>query len=378
MFKDRQTEPPARNFTPTLAETDTIANAGVGVQVCALDGTHFAVSSFDPGGALTLYTYSCDADGTNITQIDSIVVANPVAQNLCLERIKPGYLVLSYISNTNPFPTPIATYSYNTGTFDSLAAVDSYTLGNIWEFTDIAIIDDTHFLVANKVSGENYVYSFSVDGFGDSITLIDTLMHETTQAKASSIVLLDSTHFAISWGHISNAGKVATFAIDGGFNLSLLDEYEHGAGLNNGTGVSIIAPCAGNYVLLSMQGTTNAKIEGHSYDGSYNITEVDEVTPNNPGTANSIGYRGGDLAGIDLCHFLGFWYESDRDIFVESHKFDGVSMTPVAGGFLQIAAADTKAGQGTHIRAAKLSTTLAVMVYNNNTDFAIINTISTD
>lgn len=380
MLKERRgIEPvcPVRAYTPSVAETHEFsANESKSPQVCALDGTHFAVTGFVGGGALTLYTFSCDSDGTNITLIDSIQVATPVAQNLSLKRIKPGFVALTYLSNTSPFPTVLATFSYDGG-FDNLAAIDSITpFGNIRQAARIAIIDDTHFLVLDQDTSDNRVHSFSVDGVGDNITLIDTLLYEDDGAKPHSIGLIDSTHFAINWGFTNNAGKVGTFELDGGFNITALDEYVHGAAMNSGSGIAVLSTQAGRLVILSFLNSTNLKIEGYTLDGSYNLTEVDEVVPNTLST-NGVGSDGGDMCLIDQCHFLSFWRESDNDILVEAHKFDGVSMDPVGGGVLQIGVARAKGGTGTGIRAAQLTTTLAVVVYNDVDDDGQIQTIVT-
>ncbi|MBD3408439.1 MAG: hypothetical protein GF411_20115, partial [Candidatus Lokiarchaeota archaeon] len=92
------------------------------------------------------------------------------------------------------------------------------------------LIDSTHFAIAYRgPDNDGFVKTFSIDGNCDNITEIDSLEFDTTYASYISMILIDSTHFAIAYVKIDVVfkGYVKTFSIDGSYdNITEIESLE--------------------------------------------------------------------------------------------------------------------------------------------------------
>jgi hypothetical protein len=233
------------------------------VSVAALDATHFAVSFEDSNPDGIVRTYSCDADGDNISRKD-------------------------------------------TYTFDALSG----------DYSDICMMDSTHFVVAySDSSSDGWVKSFSVDG-SFYITEEDSLEYNTDVGKFGSLVKFSATVFFICYQGPELDAHISSYVVDGGWNITKVDEIEFAA-------TDFLSPKTiavdGTHIALA-HGETAAL----GYAVTFSCTAGgDSITYKDLDNHEVGAYDYSAGCKIDGTHFMIGYQGSGSDGFVKTFSVDG-------------------------------------------------------
>lgn len=171
----------------------------------AIDSTHAILAYRDGSDNGYLKTFSCDADGNNIAQIDSLLfVENGYFPTI--EKIDSTHFIVS------AYDGYIRTFSID-GSYDNITEIDNLSYGSSPRDIDIIQIKSDLYMLAYYNSNNGYLKTFSIDG-SYNITEIDSLNHTTGYSYQNKIVKLDDTYSVLIHSDGSNMPILKAFSIN--------------------------------------------------------------------------------------------------------------------------------------------------------------------
>ena len=281
-----------------------------------IDTTHFILAYAGTGDDGYIKTFSIDGN-YDITEIDSLEHDGANGEENSLVKIDATHFILAYRgSGEDGF---IKTFSID-GSYDNITQIASlehdatYGLEN-----SLVMIDTTHFALAYRgTSGlDGFIKTFSIDGSYGTITEIDHLEHDTTTGLNSSLVKIDATHLILAYAGTSGYdGFIKTFSIDANCdNITQIEYLEHDTA--NGRHNSLVMIDTTHFILAYRGGASYyGYIKTFSIDGSHAITEIDSLEyDTSAGTSNS-------LIMIDSTHFALAYTGTDLDGYIKVFSID--------------------------------------------------------
>lgn len=194
-----------------LATTNTLehdTDDGQECSLCQLDTTHFALAYKGTTDHPQLKTFSIDGL-LAITQISAIEVeANACASYGLIKFDATHVFLISIGAGANGF---VRTFSFDVN-FDNLTETDNLDMGFDASDVSAVLLDATHVAVAyRKTLNKGCVAVYAIDGTYQ-ITLVDELEHVSASCTLNSIVRIDDTHFAVGFYQTGGTVNVKTFA----------------------------------------------------------------------------------------------------------------------------------------------------------------------
>jgi len=266
-----------------------------------IDATHYALVYADALLDGWIKTFSIDGSYV-ITQVDAFEFDTTDGIWASMVLIDATHAIAAYGGpDADGF---LKSFSWDAGTADNITLVDTLehdTTGPVTH-NSLELIDATHVALAyHGVSGDGILKTFSFTATGDTITQIDSLIHDAAGANWNSLVLIDATHLALAYTRPANFGYMKTFSIDAGADtITEIDALNYEA--INGNGNSLVLIDTGvdgsNFVLAFNRGTPG-HIMTFSIDASYDtITEIDEWIHDTAGDSYN------SLIKIDDTHYF--------------------------------------------------------------------------
>lgn len=177
-------------------------------------------------------------------------------------------------------------------------------------------VDDTHFIAAFEDSdGDGRIATFSVDG-SYNISFINEIEHDANGAIENSLIQIDSTHYMLAYSTSTFTGYVKTFSLDGSYNITEVDSLNHDA-VPNVLYNSLILLDSTHAVLAYGDTARDGRLKTFSLDGSFNITEVDDLEHDTSDCWNN------SLCKIDDTHFMLAYTGVGFDGFLKTFSVDG-------------------------------------------------------
>ena len=280
-----------------------------------IDTTHFILAYTGDNQDGTIKTFSINGSYT-ISQIDVLIhdATNDCIRN-SLSKIDSTHFVLAYTGTGNI--GLVKTFSID-GSYDNIAEIDVLQQDVIGQYNSVVVIDTTHFILA--YTGDNqdgYIKTFSIDGSYDNITLVNSLEHDTVAASQNSLVMINSTHFILSYAVSSGntKGTIKTFSIDGSYVISQIDSFEHTSTADYENSLLMIDTT--HFILAYRGDSGDGYIKTFSIDGSYdNIAEIDVLEYDVAGAAHP------SVGKIDSTHFIVAFQHSGGHAYIETFSID--------------------------------------------------------
>ena len=292
-----------------LAELDKLEHdtlQGFYNSAVKIDDTHFMLAYSGSGSDGFVKTFSVDGSGT-IAQIDSLEHDTVNGTYNSLIQLSATHFMLAYAGDGNDGFIKVFSIdgSYN---ITQVTSLEHDTTAGIWN--SLAMIDSTHFVLAyGGAASDGFVKTFSMDAGTYVLTEIDVLEFDLALAQTISIVVIDTTHFAIAYGQNTADGYVKTFSIDGSYdNITQLDSLLYDT---VGNWCSMVKIDATHLLVVSRGdngvGGVRGDIRVFTLDGSYLITESQKETL----TDEAITYP--SLIALDSTHYAVTYYEATTD-----------------------------------------------------------------
>jgi hypothetical protein len=203
------------NGSYEVTEIDSLNHeaAATYIQIAKIDSTHFAMALTVAGNNGVAKTFSMDANCDNITQIDSLVYDLDGREN-SLVVIDATHFIISY-SNLTTSKSYLQTFSVDANC-DNITEVDDLEHDTVYGMEgSLLLIDSTHVMLAYSGSGnDGFLKTFSYDGSFATLTQIDSLEFDTTNARGNSLIKLNPTHYVVAYGGTDFDGYIKTFSID--------------------------------------------------------------------------------------------------------------------------------------------------------------------
>lgn len=200
--------------------------------------------------------------------------------------------------------------------------------------------------------------------------LIDSLEYDTSQGVAPCIFLIDSTHFGIAYRSGTLAGgRVKIFSFDGNFdNITEVDSFTHGTDATSYTSAILIK--SGYFAVAYCKGGTSGNdgfITTFSYDGSYQITQVDDFEFD---TSQAMDVS---ICLIDTTHIAVAYSDVDSDGIIKVLSIDAN-----ADNIATVTTLEHDTSNGTYNSVKLIDSTHLLLAYTYLTDNTKLKTFSID
>jgi len=284
-----------------------------------IDSTHFILAYNGPDDDGWIKTFSIDGSYDNITEIDSLEHDPGTGLGFwnSLVMMDSTHFALAHRGLSGD--GYITTFSID-GSYDNIAEIDNYEHDIVDNTSNSLVkIDATHLILACAGdSGDGFLKTFSVDGDCDNIAEIDSLEHDTIEGSANSLVMMDSTHFALAYTTSLNRGYIKTFSIDGSYdNIAEIDSYGYETTTYRTFWNSLVKIDATHLILAHTGPVQDGFLKTFSVDGDCdNIAEIADLEHD-----TGVAY-GNSLIMIDSTHFV-LAYISDSNGHIKTFSIDG-------------------------------------------------------
>ena len=321
----------ADNITK-IASVEYDATNGEFPSLIKIDATHFILAfggTADRDGYLK--TFSIDASYENITEIASLEHDTSWGLYNSLVKIDATHFILAYYGGTGV--GHLKTFSID-ASYENITEIDDLTLDTSGgAYNSLVKIDATHFILAYYGNdGDGFIKTFSIDGSYDNITEIDSLEHDTSSALFSSLVILNSTHFALVYlTSSSHYGYIKTFSIDGSYdNITQIDSLQY----STDAGSCCLVNIDSTHVILEFANYSDYTgiVKVFSIDSNYDITEKSSMEHNPKVFAQSMSF-----IHIDSNHFIFAFGNGDNgSAIVETFVMEEIDVhSPLPAFFRQ-------------------------------------------
>ena len=207
--------------TPALFSQSTIAEV-TSLEIDNQYGLYHSLIQVDSDTYLLAYTgldtdgyiktITISADGTTITEVESLVHDNVYGSYQSLVKVDSDTYLLAYQGQNNDgylktFTVPadgssitqvqVLEHDPNDNSFNSLVQVDS----------------DTYVLAYAGYGNDGYIKTFTVPADGSTITQVEVLEHDTYQGIYNSLVQVDSDTYVLAYQDAWSDGWLKTFTI---------------------------------------------------------------------------------------------------------------------------------------------------------------------
>ena len=184
-----------------------------------------------------------------------------------------GFMSTFTISDDGSTITEISTLEFapNHNTHNSLVQVDS----------------DTYALAYRGNDDDGFMSTFTISANGSTITEVDSLEHDTDNAKSNSLVQVDSDTYALAYQGTDDDGFISTFTIDSDGNITTVKTQSEGNNMEHDTDSSF------HNSLIQVDSDTYAlAYRGTGDDGfisTFTISAADATSTTSSSTTSSSG-----------------------------------------------------------------------------------------
>jgi len=355
------------NYTLTqksVLEHDT-AN-GTYNSICKIDDTHFIVAYTGADDDGYISTFSIDPNNDYaITEIDSLEYDAVRSTHPSLIQIDSTHFILAYSGDN--FAVTIVTFSIDAN-YDNITVIDSLacdTGSNNGNDTSLVMLDSSRFVVAFSGSGsDGYIRTLSIDE-SYNISAVALLEHDTTSGRYNSLIALDSTHVVLAYSQPSAYyGYLKSFYISSDLNtITTLKSANHNTPSSSNSLIKIDA----THLMLAYRDTTDNKsrLITISIDGSYDFSVIDTYE-------YDASYAHISLCTVDSTHFILTYAGVDSDGFIITFSIDG------SYDITQIDVLEHDTSNGTYNALVLIDSTHVVLAYAGADDDAYVKVFELD
>ncbi|MFC1709973.1 hypothetical protein ACFL2J_07965, partial [Candidatus Omnitrophota bacterium] len=185
----------------------------------------------------------------------------------------------------------------------------------------LILLDSTHFVVSYQgVLGDGWAKTFSFDANYDNITELDDIEHDNKDGRYNSMVKIDDTHWILAFAGNGDDGFITTFSANPStYVISEEDVLEHDA--SDTVSHNSLVIWDSTHFMLSYEDAVGAGyLKTFSIDGSFNLTEIDS---DNCNTYSATGDFLSSIVKIDDTHVMQAQQVSNGWPFMRTGEIDG-------------------------------------------------------
>lgn len=213
-------------------EFDTVRCVPYRNSMIKFDSTHFGIVYNGTSGVCNFTTVYHDSNFQNMAVTDTLQISSGNTYQPSLCAISSTVFAVVYgddavLDNRDGY---LKTFSHD-GDGDNLTLVDTLEFdpsgSDYWQ-ADVIAPDSTHLVIAERgPDNDGFAYTVSHNGSGASLTLIDTLEFDTSNNESSMLVDLYVGAFAVFYRGVDGDGFAKTISYDGSFdNMAVEDTLE--------------------------------------------------------------------------------------------------------------------------------------------------------
>ena len=205
----------------THGEHNSLVQVDSDTYVLAYAGTDSAADGLDG----TIKTFTISADGTTITEVQSLVYNATRGLQNSLVQVDADTYALAYAGTNNAGTIETFTISADGTTITEVELLQHDTLGQ--ENSFVKVDADTYALAYAGESADGYIKTFTILADGTTITEVESLEHDIAEGTHNSLVQVDSDTYALAYAGDS-AGFIKTFTIlADGTGITEVESLEH-------------------------------------------------------------------------------------------------------------------------------------------------------
>ena len=342
---------------PTLIDSVRFAaGAQAGrLHIRSIDATNYLLAWYSAASKVTLRTFTIDGayDITDNGETEDMGNGN----NPYLLKLDTNKFLLTWEYGTNVNIKTLTLAKPAAYTFTTIDSVSLYAVTN--NYGAIKHLTGNYYVGAtrNTPSTQAEVFTFSMDGAYDNITYIDHLVHDTNEGKTPDIVVIDATHFIVTYGGSGDDGYVATFSVDASAD-NITELYEREFDIQSGLWNNLEQIDATHYLNVHTSNNYNATAIVFTLDG-YDAATTDSVVLNvGSGNYASMAKLNGNIYAINS-------RDANSDQHIHSASVDGSYDVTANGDYEHYLNA-------TYNEIVRIDDTHAIVAYNDLADNNIV------
>lgn len=271
-------------------------------------------SSAEDGWAAT---FTLDAN-YDITKVDSYEYDSSFGYNNSICKINSTRFFLGYTGKDSDGYVRCLGCDANADNIQAFTTLEHFT-SDVYH-NSVVQLDDTHFVLAySDSSNDGRIVTFSIDE-SYNVTEIHELEHDTAQCAYPSLVKIDDTHVILAYDGPNGDGFIKTFTIDGSYNISQTAVLEHDTSWG---AYHSLCKIDDTHFMLAYCGGDNWKIgyiKTFSINGAYEITEIDSYEHDNKMRVSTASNQ--SIVQLDSTHYALAYQDSDSKGIIKIFEID--------------------------------------------------------
>jgi hypothetical protein len=212
-----------------------------------VDSDTYALAYTGPNDDGFITTFTISADGTSITEIQTLEHDTQNGTNNSLVQVDSDTYALAYAGDDADGYIATFTISSDGATITEVASLEHVTQADPYN-SIIQVDSDTYALAYAGDGQDGYITTFTITSDGATITEVASEEHDTGQGKYNSLVQVDSDTYALAYTGPNEDGWITTFTITSdGATITEVASLEHDA--LRGTFNSLIQVDSDTYAL---------------------------------------------------------------------------------------------------------------------------------
>jgi len=211
-----------------------------------VDSDTYALAYAGSGSDGYISTFTISADGTTITEVESLEHDAANGRFNSLVQVDSGTYALAYVGEDDD--GFISTFDIDsTGDITPIRVANHATLGEgssvnlehdtvYARYNSLVQVDsDTYALAYTGSGSDGFISTFTIPSDGSSITEVDSLEHDTALGYYNSLVQVDSDTYALAYAGAGYDGFISTFTISSDGTITAVKTQSLGNNLEHDT-----------------------------------------------------------------------------------------------------------------------------------------------
>ena len=209
-------------------------NKGLHNSLVQVDSDTYALAyrGNDNDGFMSTFTIS--ADGSTITEISTLEFAPNHNTHNSLVQVDSDTYALAFGGNDDAGWINTFTISADGETITKVKQLKHDTNKGLHNSL-VQVDSDTYALAYRGNDDDGFMSTFTISANGSTITEVDSLEHDTDNAKSNSLVQVDSDTYALAYQGTDDDGFMSTFTIDSDGNITAVKTQSEGNNMEHDT-----------------------------------------------------------------------------------------------------------------------------------------------
>ncbi len=201
----------------TITEVQSLNHEGgeaVSHSLLQINADTYALAYADDGLDGIIKTFTIAADGSTITQIQSLEHDTLLGSYNSLIQVDADTYALAYSGGSNDGFITTFTIAADGSTITKVQSLEHDTIFAI-RHSLVQVDADTYALAYAGVGYDGFIKTFTIAADGSTITEVQSLEHDTENGSSNSLIQVSGDTYALAYAGAGNAGFIKTFTIHG-------------------------------------------------------------------------------------------------------------------------------------------------------------------